>query len=171
MAISAGVCHNARNRDGGSSYPPNLPDGHQLDSPAGRRAGCPTWESNMSSRRWSVWAVISLIITIIGLGGLPDDLRGWGKFFEIVVPMINHDVGRWLFVIVGLSVLAVATLRRFRHMESAAIQSSAAQPVPQPTAAQVIAPAQVINHPPAAPPSVAPPTVPALDPEKIGTSA
>src|ERR1700730_4207676 len=48
-----------------------------------------------------VWNVLSIILTLIGLIGLPDYIKAWGDIFA----MISSEAGRWVFVIMGVGIL------------------------------------------------------------------
>jgi hypothetical protein len=44
------------------------------------------------------WTVLSVITTIIGLSGIPQNIRDWGAFFR----MLDGDSFRWALIITGL---------------------------------------------------------------------
>ncbi len=52
--------------------------------------------------------VIGGSLAVVGLAGLPDDLKNWGAAFQA----IDSDLGRWLLVFIGLAVIAAVTVTR-----------------------------------------------------------
>jgi hypothetical protein len=60
----------------------------------------------------SKWTLATTIaggaLTLIGLGGLPDDLRGWGYVASTLNSAVDHNTARWIFCIVGIGLIAAA---------------------------------------------------------------
>lgn len=59
------------------------------------------------------WGAVGVVLTIIGLGGLPDDLRGWASFLNA----LGHEGSRWFVFLLGLGLIAVAAIPRLRLWE------------------------------------------------------
>lgn len=57
-----------------------------------------------------VWTIANLIITMIGLGGIPDDVRTWARWLRALGGIVDHNHARWVFVCFGLSGIALAWL-------------------------------------------------------------
>ena len=51
------------------------------------------------------WRFIGIVSLLLGIAGWPDGLRVWFEWLGRVDP----DTGRWIFVVVGLSLIAAPT--------------------------------------------------------------
>jgi hypothetical protein len=56
------------------------------------------------------------ILTVIGLAGIPDDLKKWGSVVSAIAKMLDHELARWVFVIGGLGLFFAA--QRLPHFKS-----------------------------------------------------
>ena len=59
-----------------------------------------------------VWKIIGWILTVIGLGGVSDDIEKWIEWLSSINPTLNQvainmfdalhgDLGRWVFTLSG----------------------------------------------------------------------
>lgn len=72
-------------------------------------------------RKWGKrsWLIIGGIFTIIGLGGIPEDIKQWMRWMDLInqtvgqvtmdiVDAINGNAGRWAFTLLGVSILLIS---------------------------------------------------------------
>lgn len=72
-----------------------------------------------------IWTIVSVVLTVVGASGIPDNLKAWGRLFA----MIGSDLGRWLLVLGGLAILIWINRRgiyQLFHSTSASVQPGAA---------------------------------------------
>ncbi|MGE3243871.1 MAG: hypothetical protein AB7G28_03305 [Pirellulales bacterium] len=60
--------------------------------------------------------VLGTVIGIIGLGGLPDDIRNWGMAFNAVATILSHDIVRTGLCLLGLTIIVVVNLPKLRGL-------------------------------------------------------
>lgn len=71
---------------------------------------CYTMEEDrrwLKNAKW-VWGVVGLVLEIVGLAGVPDDLRNWGAAIGYVARVIDQDVARSICALAGLAILLMA---------------------------------------------------------------
>jgi len=49
-----------------------------------------------------------LVLSIVGLGGLPESIANWGKLGKWLVAVANQDISRWLLVLVAICLVVWA---------------------------------------------------------------
>src|SRR4051812_6777169 len=53
--------------------------------------------------RAPIWfGILSVVLTIIGIAGVPDDLGTWRKWVESALHLINHDAIRYSIFLCGI---------------------------------------------------------------------
>lgn len=65
----------------------------------------------MRKTKVAIIAVVSVLLTLIGLAGVPEDLRTWLRWLAV----IDHDIVRYFLVIVGLAGFAYLQRQRIRE--------------------------------------------------------
>lgn len=69
-----------------------------------------------------------VFLTAVGLAGVPEDLENWSIAFQA----IDSNLGRWLFLVIGLSVIGVAVMVTLTRRSQAPVAAPEHQPpVPQ----------------------------------------
>lgn len=56
-------------------------------------------------------ALVSVLLALVGLAGVPEDLRTWSRWLAV----IDHDIARYFLVIIGLAGLAYLQRQRIRE--------------------------------------------------------
>jgi hypothetical protein len=64
--------------------------------------------TNYGKRLTFAWNIFAGVVLIVGLVGLPDDVKKWGAIWRIAVPMVDHDTVRNMLVVCGLTMLAMS---------------------------------------------------------------
>lgn len=55
-----------------------------------------------------IYGLIGGLLTFIGIAGAPDDIETWKNWIADGLEIMDHDVARWVFVIVGVGSIAIA---------------------------------------------------------------
>lgn len=92
--------------------------------------------------RWIVLAskvlvtVVTIVLAVIGLGGVPDDVVTWWSWLETVEGNASGDIGRWLLVIsavvlfLGVNVVPAVVPRATRLVHRNGGSTVLARPAP-----------------------------------------
>ena len=67
--------------------------------------GQDSWVTHIPWR--SAWLIVTVVLTVIGFGGVPDDLRTWSRWFESIDSWIDQGWVRILAVIMAALTLLV----------------------------------------------------------------
>jgi hypothetical protein len=64
------------------------------------------------ARNFRIWIsrIFGVVLTVIGLGGIPDDVATWSDWIKTVQLYLSQDVARWTFVMAGVAIMTGPTL-------------------------------------------------------------
>ncbi len=86
------------------------------------------------------WITVGgVLLTIIGFGGLPDDILTWRNWIDESAAWFSDDIGRWILMGIGVVVLIMANADRIPGLKSFVPQIEFVDPplaAPSPTSAK-----------------------------------
>lgn len=77
-----------------------------------------------------VGSMVGLMLTIIGLAGLPDDILTWRSWIEESGIWLSGDIGRWIVMLCGFLVVVFANADRIPGLKVFAPAIKSVEPAP-----------------------------------------
>lgn len=70
----------------------------------------PDWTSPKWRRIWIAWTIFGGLTAVIGVAGIPDDVKKWGEWSNALATLLGHEAIRWVLFIAGMSIVVLVNI-------------------------------------------------------------